>query len=79
MPDAVLHLPGTLDSDEGIRAQVDEDLDEDAFEDDDLEDDDWDELDEEDLDELEFDDEEWDDDLDEELETYTADEDDEEW
>ena len=79
MPEAVLHLPGTLYSHEGVWAQVEEDQDEMVFEDEELEDDDWD-LDDDELDELEFDEngDDWDDDVDEALETYVADEEDEE-
>ena len=81
MPEAVLHLPGTLSATCTIRAQVEEDLEEAAFEDEDLEADDWDDL--EEPDELEFDENgnDWDEDLEEEFEGYVAEDgdDDDKW
>ena len=81
MPEAVLRLPGTLKGVRAIRAQVEDDPDEAAFEDEDLEDDDWDDLDE--PEELEFDEngDNWDDEFDEDFEDYVSDKgsDEEEW
>ena len=73
MPEAVLHLSGTLEADWSIRAQVEEDLDEAVLDEDDFEDDDWDDLDE--PEELEFDEngDDWDDGLGEDLEDFVAD------
>ena len=82
MPEEVLPLPGTVDSDTGIWAQVEEDLDEVMFEDDELEDDeDWDDL--EEPDELSFDEDGdgWDDNVGDEFESFVADtgDDEDEW
>ena len=81
MPEAVLHLPGTMDEDRTIRAQVEEDPDEAAFEEEELDEDDWDDLDE--PEELEFDEngDDWDEEFEEDFESYVAadGDDEEEW